>query len=103
MTTLDSIGKLEKYREVIREVPYVHSIGNLVLLNSNTNRGYGNSSYIEKRRIIIELYESGNKYIRNHTCSVFSKNINEWTIDNINNTAEDIRKEIAKFFDDNNK
>ncbi|AEM20957.1 hypothetical protein Bint_0323 [Brachyspira intermedia PWS/A] len=101
--TLKDLELLDEYRRVIREVPYVHSIGNLVLLNSNTNRGYGNSSYIEKRRIIIELYESGNKYIRNHTWTVFSKNINEWTIDNIKNTAEDIRKEIEKFFDDNNK
>ncbi|MDO6995051.1 DUF262 domain-containing protein [Brachyspira innocens] len=98
MTTLHSIGKLEKYREVIREVPCVHSIGNLVLLDSNTNRSYGNDSYIDKRRIIIELYEIGDKYIRNHTSSIFSKNVNEWTIGNIKNTAEDIRKEIEKFF-----
>ena len=97
-TTLYSIGKLEKYREVIKEVPYVHSIGNLVLLDSSTNKSYGNASYIDKRRIIIELYESGDKYIRNHTSSIFSKNVNEWTIDNIKNTAEDIRKEIEKFF-----
>ena len=98
MTTLDSIGKLEKYREVIREVPYVHSIGNLVLLVSDTNRSYGNNPYIEKRRRIIELYEKGDKYIRNHTSSIFSKNVNEWTIDNIKNTAKDIGKEIKEFF-----
>lgn len=99
MTTLHSIGKLDEYIRVIREVPYVHSIGNLVLLDSHTNKSYGNASYIDKRRIIIELYEKGNKYIRNHTSSVFSKNVNEWTIDNITKTAEDIRKEIEKFFD----
>ena len=100
---LDNIGKLKEYREKIRDIPYIHSIGNLVLLNSKTNRGYGNASYVDKRRIIIELYEKGDKYIRNHTSSIFSKNVNEWTIDNIKNTAEDIRKEIEKFFDDNNK
>ncbi|WP_020003771.1 GmrSD restriction endonuclease domain-containing protein [Brachyspira innocens] len=100
ITTLDSIGKLEKYREVIREVPYVHSIGNLVLIDSHTNRSYGNASYIEKRRIIIELYEEGDKYIRNHTSSIFSKNVNEWTIDNITNTAEDIKEKIEEFFKD---
>ena len=100
---LDNIGKLKEYREKIRDIPYIHSIGNLVLLNSKTNRGYGNASYVDKRRIIIELYEKGDKYIRNHTSSIFSKNVNEWTIDNIKNTAEDIRKKIEKFFDDNNK
>ena len=100
---LDNIGKLKEYREKIRDIPYIHSIGNLVLLNSKTNRGYGNASYVDKRRIIIELYEKGDKYIRNHTSSIFSKNVNEWTIDNIKNTAEDIRKEIEKFFYDNNK
>ena len=100
---LDNIGKLKEYREKIRDIPYIHSIGNLVLLNSKTNKGYGNASYVDKRRIIIELYEKGDKYIRNHTSSIFSKNVNEWTIDNIKNTAEDIRKEIEKFFDDNNK
>lgn len=100
---LKELGKLKEYREKIRDIPYIHSIGNLVLLNSKTNRGYGNASYVDKRRIIIELYEKGDKYIRNHTSSIFSKNVNEWTIDNIKNTAEDIRKEIEKFFYDNNK
>lgn len=113
MTTLDSIGKLEKYREVIREVPYVHSIGNLVLLVSDTNRSYGNNPYIEKRRRIIELYEKGDKYIRNHTWSIFSKNIklkdgdsvnseelDKWTIKDIEITAKYIKEKIEDFFKD---
>ena len=61
--------------------------------------------YVDSTYVIPfeELYEKGDKYIRNHTSSIFSKNVNEWTIDNIKNTAEDIRKEIEKFFYDNNK
>ncbi|MEI0445761.1 DUF262 domain-containing protein [Brachyspira intermedia] len=111
MTTLHSIGKLEKYRDVIRKVPYVHSIGNLVLLNSNTNRSYVNNPYIEKRMIIIEQHESGEKYIRNHTWSIFSKNIklkdgdsvnseelDKWTIKDIEITSKYIKEKIEEFF-----
>lgn len=112
---LQKIDKLSKYIEVIREVPYVHSIGNLVLLDSGTNRGYGNNPYIEKRMIIIEQHESGDKYIRNYTWSIFSKNIklkdktsidteklDEWTINDIIITAKYIREKIEEFFDDKN-
>ncbi|PCG20306.1 DUF262 domain-containing protein [Brachyspira sp. G79] len=111
MTTLHSIGKLEKYRDVIREVPCVHSIGNLVLLVSDTNRSYGNNPYIEKRRRIIEQHEIGEKYIRNHTWSIFSKNIklkdgdsvnseelDKWTIKDIEITAKYIKEKIEEFF-----
>lgn len=110
---LDNIGRLEEYREVIREVPYIHSIGNLVLLVSDTNRSYGNNPYIEKRRRIIELYEKGDKYIRNHTWSIFSKNIklkdgdsvnseelDKWTIKDIEITAKYIKEKIEDFFKD---
>lgn len=112
---LHEINMLEEYREVIKEVPYVHSIGNLVLLDSSTNRSYGNNPYIEKRMIIIEQHESGDKYIRNHTWSIFSKNIklkdktpidteklDEWTIKDIEITAKYIREKIKEFFDDKN-
>lgn len=112
---LQKIDKLEEYIEKIREVPYVHSIGNLVLLNSNTNRSYGNISYVAKRSIIIEQHESGEKYIRNHTWNIFSKNIelknesavnnkelDKWTIKDIEITAKYIREKIEEFFDDKN-
>ncbi|MEI0603347.1 DUF262 domain-containing protein [Brachyspira alvinipulli] len=112
-TTLNNIGKLQEYIEVIRDVPHINSIGNLVLLDSNTNRSYGNSSYIDKRRIVIEQHESGKKYIRNHTWSIFSKNIkledktsidtaklDEWTIEDIKVTAKYIKEKIENFFKD---
>ena len=114
--TLKDLKLLGEYRRVIREVPYVHSIGNLVLLVSDTNRSYGNNPYIEKRRRIIELYEKGDKYIRNHTWSIFSKNIklkdgdsvnseelDKWTIKDIEITAKYIKEKIEDFFNGNNK
>lgn len=110
-TTLKDIGKLEDYQRFIRDVPHINSIGNLVLLNLNTNRSYGNNPYIEKRMIIIEQHESGEKYIRNHTWSIFSKNIklkdktsidtvklDEWTIKDIEITAKYIKEKIKEFF-----
>ena len=80
-------------------------------MNSNTNRSYGNNPYIEKRMIIIEQHESGEKYIRNHTWSIFSKNIklkdgdsvnseelDKWTINDIEITAKYIKEKIEEFF-----
>ncbi|MEI0494387.1 DUF262 domain-containing protein [Brachyspira intermedia] len=109
--TLYESNLLDEYINIINRLPYIHSIGNLVLLNSNTNRGYGNSSYIDKRRIIIEQHESGKKYIRYHTWSIFSKNIelknnisvdtkklDKWTIKDIEITAKYIKEKIKDFF-----
>ena len=109
--TLYESNLLDEYINIINRLPYIHSIGNLVLLNSNTNRGYGNSSYIDKRRIIIEQHESGKKYIRYHTWSIFSKNIelknnisvdtkklDKWTIKDIEITAKYIKEKIKEFF-----
>ena len=109
--TLYESNLLDEYINIINRLPYIHSIGNLVLLNSNTNRGYGNSSYIDKRRIIIEQHESGKKYIRYYTWSIFSKNIelknnisvdteklDKWTIKDIEITAKYIKEKIKDFF-----
>ncbi|MEI0549206.1 DUF262 domain-containing protein [Brachyspira intermedia] len=109
--TLYESNLLDEYINIINRLPYIHSIGNLVLLNSNTNRGYGNSSYIDKRRIIIEQHESGKRYIRYYTWSIFSKNIelknnisvdteklDKWTIKDIEITAKYIKEKIKDFF-----
>ena len=108
---LDEIGILEEYRQLISSIPIINSIGNLVLLNSSVNRGYGNSEYEIKRNTIVSLYESNNKnkYIRNHTWTIFTKSfysnekkdLNNWTIKDIESTAKYIKDSIETFFKDN--
>lgn len=106
---LSNIEILEEYKQLISSIPIINSIGNLVLLNSSVNRGYGNSEYEIKRNTIVNEYESNNKYIRNHTWTIFTKSfyskekkdLNSWTIDDIKATAEHIKVSIEKFFKDN--
>lgn len=108
---LNDIGFLEEYKQLILSIPIINSIENLVLLNLSVNRGYGNSEYEIKRNKIVSLYESNNKYkyIRNHTWTIFtksfysneSKDLNDWTIKDIETTAKYIRNSIEDFFKDN--
>ena len=65
-----------KLKEKADEVPYdeeiKNRIGNLTLLDSSTNRQYGNSLFCTKRRLIIERMNKG-VYIPMGTQYVFYK------------------------------
>lgn len=113
---LSKLNLLNKYRELILSIPVINSIGNLVLLNSSINRGYGNSEYEKKRNVIVSLYESSNKkYIRNHTWTIFTKSfysndspkdiestdLNTWNLKDIEYTAKYIKDSIKNFFKEN--
>lgn len=106
---LNELNILEKYRGLIFSIPIINCIGNLVLLNSSVNRSYGNSEYEIKRNTIVSLYESSNKYVRNHTWTIFTKSfcsnnkkdLNNWAIKDIDSTTKYIRDSIEKFFKDN--
>lgn len=106
---LNEIGIFEEYSQLISSIPIINSIGNLVLLNLSVNRSYGNSEYEIKRNNIVSLYESSNKYVRNHTWTIFTKSfysnekkdLNNWAINDIEATAKYIRDSIEKFFKDN--
>ena len=106
---LNEIGILEEYKQLISSIPIINSIGNLVLLNLNVNRGYGNSEYEIKRNTVVFLYEESNKYVRNHTWTIFTKSfysndkkdLNNWTIKDIEATAKYIRDSIENFFKEN--
>ena len=61
-------GELDKAIEKIREIAkewtdapeeVKNNIGNLTLLDSGTNRSYGNSLFVVKRRKIIERMKAG--------------------------------------------
>lgn len=85
----------------------IHSIGNLVLLNSSKNRSLSNSSYAEKRSHIIQFHNSG-EYIQPHTFQVFVRYFNDannhnndyehWTNLDIEANAKVINDTINKFF-----
>jgi uncharacterized protein with ParB-like and HNH nuclease domain len=75
-----------------------NNIGNLVLLNSKVNRGYGNALFPTKRRIIIENDEKGD-FIPMNTKHVFLKYYGHDATPKTRWSVEDMliyRDEIAK-------
>jgi len=80
-----------------------NSIGNLTLLNADINRGYGNSYFLTKRRIIIEEDEKG-KFIPICTKNVFLKyfdkdsdSTTKWRNEDIKKYQNKIGEKLAKF------
>ena len=68
-----AIAVLKKnVREVDADEEIKNSIGNLTLLDAATNRGYGNSLFCTKRRIIIERIKQG-QFVPIATQFVFAK------------------------------
>lgn len=79
-----------------------NNIGNLTLLDSKTNRGYGNALFITKRRIIIEKDIKGT-FIPQQTKNIFLKytNVNNlkshWTREDIELYNQDILRTLSAF------
>ena len=96
--------QLTEIRNVINRIG-LNSIGNMALLNLSVNRGYGNSSYIAKRRDILSNYMDG-KYIRPHTLNAFvkkdsaSEELNKWELSDIKQHTIRISQEIEDYFID---
>lgn len=74
----------------------LNSAGNLVLLDSSQNRGYGNAGFASKQEQVIAAYfKNGNspkRYIRPYTLKVFltphhQEGVLRWTLEDIQNTA----------------
>lgn len=91
-----------KLKEEIHKKRPINAIGNLVLLHLSINRGFGNDHYNNKRSIVVKNTKSG-LYVRNHTLDVFvksedSSDLNDWTMDDIENNSERIRKHLIDFF-----
>lgn len=99
----ENINKISKYN---LEDEYKDSIGNLVLLDSKTNRSYKNSYFVDKRKIIINKDKEG-KFIPICTKNAFlkyfddnpnSSTIHKWTKDNMEKYSEDIVNILKGFF-----
>jgi hypothetical protein len=80
---------IEKLDESENNEEVKNSIGNLTLLDSQTNRGYGNALFPTKRRIIIEKDTNG-KFIPICTKNVFLKYFDKRGYSRTQWTAEDI-------------
>jgi len=80
-----------------------NNIGNLTLLDSKTNRGYGNAFFPVKRTIIIDEDSNGN-FIPVCTKNVFLKqysdklsNMMNWTDDDVKNYRDEIFNLLKKY------
>lgn len=68
----DAIALLKEKADEEQDDEIKNNIGNLTLLDSKTNRGYGNSLFCTKRRIIIDRIKQG-VFVPIGTQYVFSK------------------------------
>ena len=108
--------KIEKFKQIYNEIvgsaeknspQNKDGLGNLVLLDSHTNRSYHNSLYKRKRKIILAASNIDNQnneyqvtYIPRCTLNVFLKTYNtgmdvnlvEWTQDDYNKYLGDIKE-----------
>ena len=82
------------------------SLANLTLLDSNTNRSYGNRPFDQKRRIIIEVDAEG-KFVPVCTRNVFLKvysnkiaGLDDWTDKDKDSYIQAIKQELNRFFGD---
>lgn len=99
--------KLNLLKMEIHQKRPINSIGNLVLLPLSINRGFGNDYYPVKRDSVINNIERG-LYVRQHTLKVFlkqseSKDLNDWTMQDISSNADRIHDTLKEFFEDKNK
>ena len=71
--------------EVDNDEDIKNSVGNLTLLDSQTNRKYGNSLFCTKRRIIIERMKTGvfiptgTQYVFYKLFDTYGTNRSQWT------------------------
>lgn len=112
--------KIEKFKQIYNEIvgsaeknspQNKDGLGNLVLLDSHTNRSYHNSLYKRKRKIILAASNIDNQnneyqvtYIPRCTLNVFLKTYNtgmdvnlvEWTQDDYNKYFGDIKEKLEQ-------
>ena len=104
----------EREKETIRRINQfvmneckidLNSIGNIVMLDSGINRGYGNKFYTEKRKEIWAKYRE-RQPVRLHTYRVFAKefsgdenSLDVWTQSSIKANRAAIKRGIEKFFE----
>jgi hypothetical protein len=98
---IDKIKELSGEDDITEEQK--NHISNLTLLDAQTNRSYGNSLFVTKRRIIIERMQSG-QYVPVTTSYVFMKlfdktgtNRTQWGVNDMKSYHEYICEELKNY------
>lgn len=98
----------ELVNEYLAKLIPVNNLGNMCLLNSSVNRGYGNDFFLEKRIDVMRKSQEGN-YIRPHVYDAFNKvfkkreekidmeQMTKWGKEDILQRCDFIIKQIKKF------
>lgn len=101
MDAIDKLRRLANETDAGEEVK--NNIGNLTLLDSTTNRSYGNSLFITKRKTIIERMKNG-VFVPVSTSYVFMKLFDEegtrrtqWTEDDMKSYQKYICDELSDY------
>ncbi len=104
----------EVSREITQhyEIDNINSLGNLVLLDAGTNRGYKNDCFFDKRKKILEIERNNNskgKYIPIGTKWVFlkgyeeAKSLTAWRKNDMDEYLKDMAKNIYNMLNGENK
>lgn len=102
----DLIGFIKRHENEDETEEYKNFIGNLTLLDSSTNREYGNAIFSKKRMKIIEKIEHG-RYVLPCTQYVFlkffdknsqNKSRTQWTLEDKMQYHDFIVRQIGRFF-----
>ena len=92
-------------RDAIDNLGFIHSIGNLVLLNTNINSSLSNMIFKDKRDVLIKKITNEGAFIPPLTLKIFSKNFDEadrekeyWTHNDFEKYIEYQEKKLKLFF-----
>ncbi len=101
MDAINKLRQIAKETEAAEEVK--NNIGNLTLLDSSTNRSYGNNLFITKRNIVIGRMKSG-IFVPVSTFYVFMKLFDDegtrrtlWTEDDMKSYQKYICEELSEY------
>ncbi|MEI0612647.1 DUF262 domain-containing protein [Brachyspira pilosicoli] len=92
-------------RDAIDNLGFIHSIGNLALLDKNTNSAFSNSIFKDKRDVLIKKITNEGSFIPPLTLKIFSKNFDGsdrekeyWTHNDFEKYTEYQENKLKLFF-----
>ncbi|WP_421948848.1 DUF262 domain-containing protein [Phaeodactylibacter xiamenensis] len=105
--SIELSNQLKEFADLVNDALGLHGIGNLALLDKNTNTKIGNKNFLEKRKRIIYESDKGGQYIPLGTIQNFLKKTTKAGEDNTikmsywsAQDAEDYTKDIERLLTD---
>lgn len=102
---ITSNNDYESIKKEINNLGFIHSIGNLVLLNTNINSSLSNMIFKDKRDVLIKKITNEGAFIPPLTLKIFSKNFDEadrekeyWTHNDFEKYIEYQENKLKLFF-----